>query len=79
MSPKAYHAKSGLMLVCPITSQAKGYPFEVAFKTKMVQGVILADQIRGVDWKERKAKKAAIVPDDVLSEARELVQKLLME
>lgn len=79
VSPKVYNLKSGLALVCPITSRAKGYPFEVACKTRAVQGMILADQIRGVDWKERKAEKAGIAPDAALAEVQGLVQKLLVE
>jgi mRNA interferase MazF len=79
VSPKAYNAKSGLALVCPITTQAKEYPFEVPFATKSVQGVILADQIRGVDWKERHAETAGTVSDFVLAEVQEHIRKLIAE
>lgn len=79
ISPKVYNAKSGLALACPITSQAKGYPFEVALKTKAVSGVVLADQIRSMGWKERKAEKAGVASESVLSEVQELVRKLLVE
>ena len=56
ISPKSYNSVSGLVLLCPITSQTKGYPFEVNVKTKDISGVILTDQIRNIDWKERKIK-----------------------
>ncbi|MBI2025266.1 endoribonuclease MazF [Candidatus Kaiserbacteria bacterium] len=78
LSPRAYNKKSGLALVCPITSHAKGYPFEVALKTRAVQGVILADQVRGVDWKERRAEKAGTAPESSLREVQEYVQKLVI-
>lgn len=53
VSHKAYNAKAGLAMVCPITSQMKGYPFEVIIDTDKIKGVALVDQMRSVDWKER--------------------------
>ena len=79
LSSRAYNAKSGLALACPATSQSKGYPFEVAFKTKAVQGVILADQIRGIDWKDRRAEKAGVASDATLAQVQEYVQKIILE
>lgn len=79
ISSESYNEKSGLALVCPITSQIKGYPFEVAFKTKAVQGVILADQIRGIDWTQRDAEKAGIVSETVMTKVQEYVKKLVVE
>lgn len=79
LSPKNYNRKSGLVLVCPITSQEKGYPFEVACKTRAVQGVILTDQIRSVDWGEHRAERAATVSEAVLTEVKEFIQKLITE
>jgi mRNA interferase MazF len=79
ISPRKYNAKSGLALVCPITSQIKGYPFEVEFKTKPVQGVILADQVRGIDWPKRNAEKIGAVSESVITEVQEYVKKLVLE
>ena len=57
ISPAAYNKKVGLALFCPITSQVKGYPFEVALpKNSKISGVILADQIKSLDWKAREVK-----------------------
>ena len=54
VSPYEYNKKVGLFLVCPITSQIKGYPFEVRISSKSgIEGVILADQIKSLDWKAR--------------------------
>ena len=56
ISPKVYNAKTGLALVCPITSQIKQYAFEVGIPAGLpVSGVVLADQIKSLDWKARKA------------------------
>lgn len=79
ISTKKYNAKSGLALVCPITSHVKGYPFEVEFKTKVARGAILADQIRGIDWMQRDAEKIGVVSESVITEVQEYVKKLIAE
>jgi len=79
VSPKKYNAKSGLALVCPITSQIKGYPFEVMFKAKAIQGAILADQIRSVAWKERRTEKIDMVSEAIVAEVQEHMRKLVLE
>jgi len=57
LSPDIYNKASGLCLVCPITSQVKGYPFEVPIEgTKKTTGVVLADQVRSIDWQAKKIK-----------------------
>ena len=51
LSPRSYNRKTGLALFCPITSRAKGYPFEVVLPPfSPVTGVVLADQIKSLDW-----------------------------
>ena len=56
LSPKAYNGRTGLCLVVPITSQSKGYPFELALPTScQTTGVVLCDQVRSLDWKARMA------------------------
>ncbi len=57
LSPAAYNKRSGLALVWPITSQVKGYPFEVALPHGLpIAGVILADHLKSVDWRARRAE-----------------------
>ena len=69
VSPKAYNQKVGLALFCPITSQVKGYPFEVILPDEgNVTGVILSDQIKSLDWRERNAERIASVPKEVFEE-----------
>jgi mRNA interferase MazF len=78
LSPKAYNQKSGLALVCPVTSQLKGYPFEVPVPTGCgVAGVILADHVKSLDWKARRAGKIGRVPPSTLNEALARLAPLL--
>ena len=59
LSPAAYNSRSHLALVCPITNQQKGYPFEIVLpKGLAITGVILADHVRSLDWREGRAEKA---------------------
>ena len=67
LSPKAYNRKTSLCVLCPMTSRVKGYPFEVQVSDKEAS-VVLADQVKSLDWKARKAKKKGVVDDDVLAE-----------
>ncbi len=55
VSPAAYNSKTSLMLCCPMTTQIKGYPFEVPVATARA-GAVLADQVKSLDWVERRAK-----------------------
>ncbi len=67
LSPAPYNDKTGLMLCCPITSQVKGYPFEVLLSPDApVRGAVLSDQLRSVDWRARKAKPAGVAGGDVV-------------
>ena len=78
LSPAAYNARAGLALVCPITSRAKGYPFEVALPTGLpVAGVVLADHIKSVDWGARRADWAGQAPTDLMLEVLARLQPLL--
>jgi len=69
LSSETYNRKVGLALFCPVTSQVKGYPFEVPLpKGVNVSGVVLADQVKSLDWKARKASFGGRVPPQVLQE-----------
>ena len=56
LSKESYNSKTGLALCCPITTKVKGYPFEVETRSQNVQGVILSDQVRNLDWRSRQAQ-----------------------
>lgn len=56
LSPEAYNKKTGLAVCCPVTSQVKGYPFEVRVVGRKIQGAVLADHLENLDWRARKAR-----------------------
>ncbi len=74
VSPGAYIRRVGLALLCPITSQVKGYPFEVRLPAEgKINGVVLADQIKSLDWRARQVELAARAGESL---TREVLQKL---
>ncbi|MGZ9221175.1 MAG: endoribonuclease MazF [Anaerolineales bacterium] len=78
LSPKTYNGKVGLALLCPITTQVKGYPFEVAIPDGLpVSGVILSDQVKSLDWKARRAEKACYLPEEVMTHVLQRVRALI--
>ena len=78
LSAAAYNRRAGLALVCPITNQAKGYPFEVALpKGSPVAGVVLADHIKSADWAARRAQFASKAPAEVLADVTARLRPLL--
>ena len=78
LSPASYNRRSGLMLCCPMTSQRKGYPFEVVIEVDTDrESVVLADQVKSLDWKVRKAVKKGIASVDVIAETLSKLQTLL--
>jgi mRNA interferase MazF len=79
LSPSAYNGRVGLALFCPITSQVKGYPFEVALPPGLpVTGVVGADQVKSLDWRARKASRIGAVSEEVVTQVLERLQTLLM-
>ena len=78
LSPRLYNARARLAIACPITSHAKGYPFEVALPDDgKVTGVILADPVKNVDWNARRVEFAAAAPSEVVTDVRERLRVLL--
>ena len=77
LSPAAYNGKVGLAVLCPITSQSKGYPFEVAISTRKLTGVVLSDQVKSLDWRVRQAEMIESVPDAVVQEVLAKLSSLL--
>jgi mRNA interferase MazF len=69
LSPASYNGRTGLMLCCPMTTQIKGYPFEVAVSGDKPSAV-LADQVKSLDWKVRRASRKGRVTEDELAAVR---------
>jgi mRNA interferase MazF len=79
LSPATYNSRVGLALLCPITNQAKGYPFEVPLPGGLaVTGVALADQVKSLDWQARKATQIGVVPEAVVVQVVNRLQLLLV-
>ncbi len=76
-SPAAYNGKVGLAVLCPITSQSKGYPFEVVISTRKLTGVVLSDQVKNLDWRVRQAEMIERVPDAVVQDVLAKLSSLL--
>jgi mRNA interferase MazF len=77
LSPKEYNQKTGLAIFCPVTSHEKGYPFEVKVEDRKISGVILADQVKSLDWRKREAEFIGKAPSMVINEAIELLKTLI--
>jgi mRNA interferase MazF len=76
LSPKSYNVRSGLALACPVTTQAKGYPFEVP-AGQGAAGVILVDHLKSIDWKARRAERLGRSTSEVMEEVRAKLAALL--
>ena len=79
ISSEIYNRKTGLCLAMPITSKIKGYPFEVNLKTKKIDGVILSDQIKSLDFKLRKIKFCNKIDDKTFEIVLDKLSLLLFE
>jgi len=78
LSPFSYNNATGLMLCCPLTTQVKGYPFEVLLTdVSQVESAVLADQISSLDWRMRNATHKGEAPAAVLSQVRAKVAALM--
>ena len=78
LSPASYNKKLGLALFCPITSQVKGYPFEVVIPGGCeVEGTVLSDQIKNLDWRARQVKLISRAPDQVIHEVLARIHAIL--
>jgi len=78
LSPRSYNQKSGLALVCPVTNQVKGYPFEIPVPPGCgVSGAILADPLKSLDWRARRGAKIGRIPPSTLDEVLARLAPLL--
>lgn len=76
LSSAAYNGKAGLMLCCPMTTQIKGYPFEVRIAGD-TDSAVLADQVKSLDWRARRAKLKGRISAAELAEVRAKVMALV--
>lgn len=80
LSPSTYNGKVGLAILCPITSQIKNYPFEVLIPDGLkIDGAILSDQVKSLDWKVRKAEFICKLPTATLDEVLQKIGTLISQ
>lgn len=78
LSPQSYNRKVGLAILCPLTTQIKGYPFEVRVPDGLrASGTILSDQVKSMDWRARKASLLCALPETTVREVLNKVGTLL--
>jgi mRNA interferase MazF len=78
LSPASYNGKVGLATLCPITSQIKGYPFEVLIPDGLkISGAILSDHVKSLDWKVRRAELVCKLPSAIIDEVLQKLSTLL--
>ena len=78
LSPAAYNGRVGLALLCPITSQVKGYPFEVALpEGAPITGVVLSDQVKSLDWRARRGARICAIPQELVIQVLRRLDTLL--
>jgi mRNA interferase MazF len=78
VSPLAYNRKVGLAVMCPVTNQVKGYPFEVHLPAGLeVTGAVLSDQVKNLDWRQRQARLIGRLPEEVVAEVLRKLGTLL--
>lgn len=76
LSPLRYNEKRGMMICCPMTSRIKGYAFEVV-ASRNPPSVILADQLKSIDWRARQAAKKGSVSAEILADVKAKIRSLL--
>lgn len=78
LSPQTFNDATGFAVICPITNQVKGYPFEVALPSGLaISGVVLTDQVKSLDWRARKFQVKDKVPKETTEECLSLIHTFL--
>jgi mRNA interferase MazF len=76
LSPARYNGPRGMMICCPMTSRIKGYPFEVV-ESHDPPSVILADQVKSLDWRARRATRKGTISARAMAEVQAKIKALL--
>ena len=80
LSPKEYNEKTGLALICPVTSKIKGYPFEVRIPEGLfIDGAILVDQIKSLDWLSLSVQFICKIPAEIMQEVMLKLEVLIRD
>ena len=77
LSPRRYNERTGMAIVCPLTSNVKGYPFEVPSSIGGREGAVLADHVRSIDWVARRARRINRAPTAIVDRVAALIASLI--
>lgn len=77
LSPAKFNRKLGLAILCPITSKVMGLPFEVPLEDCRTEGVVLADQVKSLDWRSRNVEFIEHAPAKVISDVADLIVAII--
>ena len=77
LSPQSYNRKTGLAVICPLTTKIKGYPFEVPTTINDRRGAVLADHVKNVDWIARRAERIGIMDSELVERVAAIVASLV--
>jgi mRNA interferase MazF len=77
LTDQRYNRASGLAVVCPLTSKRKPYPFALPLTLDQVEGAVLLDQLKSLDWLGRHAKFHSRAESALLGKVRQYVAVLL--
>ncbi len=77
LTDQRYNRASGLAVVCPLTSKRKPYPFALPIKADKVEGAVLVDQIKNMDWAGRQAQFHSKAEPALLTKVRQYIAVLL--
>lgn len=77
ISHKEYNEKVGLGILCPITSKEKGYPFEVKVEGKKINGCVLCDQVKSLDWKTREIEFIEKANNEIVERVVEIIKVII--
>jgi mRNA interferase MazF len=77
LTDQGYNRASGLVVVCPLTSKRKPYPFAIPLDIENVEGAVLVDQIESLDWSARSAEFHSTADPAIVAKVRAYLAVLL--
>ena len=77
LTDQRYNRASGLAVVCPLTSKRKPYPFALPITLDRVEGAVLVDQLKNMDWAGRKAEFHSKADPGMVNKVRQYLSVLL--
>jgi mRNA interferase MazF len=77
LTDRDYNRASGLVVVCPLTSRRKAYPFALAVVLDKVEGAVLVDHLKSMDWGVRNVAFSSRADPELVNKVRAYIGVLL--